>query len=405
MNPSAAGWIDKLFVLEEASKLHLIDEAAFYLELRNAGFIYGSNVASWIHVSGELSFTEEEKSKLNLILSLLYIYQLEFPEKTITESVTPILEFYKQLGAKKLSFLDAIIIGKQPHSQLEKVLHNRIQADQNIFTKNFSNIITNALLFIDVLAFRQYLKGHKDVTFYAERLEQCITNVILSAFNAKTKKSKHDKQLMKLVESSLRFYQLSTDNVFKDYKLLLNNFNSALESNYILDLACMAVWDDEVLEKKESHFIWELQQDLKLPESTVETSLAFVIAFINEHKNEISFFNQTNPVKTFYDQASKTVSVLILRNSKRLLKELKQSQELVGLLSKSTMKNLTKEEKQKVKDQLIDICKSIPSLAIFALPGGAVLLPLMIKFIPTLLPSAFDDNRINIKVQDSKKPE
>ena len=35
-----------------------------------------------------------------------------------------------------------------------------------------------------------------------------------------------------------------------------------------------------------------------------------------------------------------------------------------------------------------------PSLAIFILPGGALLLPLVVKFIPKLLPSAFDDNRI-----------
>ncbi|RZN76658.1 MAG: hypothetical protein EVB12_06305, partial [Winogradskyella sp.] len=38
--------------------------------------------------------------------------------------------------------------------------------------------------------------------------------------------------------------------------------------------------------------------------------------------------------------------------------------------------------------------KSIPSLAIFMLPGGMLLLPLFVKFIPKLLPSAFDENRI-----------
>ena len=43
---------------------------------------------------------------------------------------------------------------------------------------------------------------------------------------------------------------------------------------------------------------------------------------------------------------------------------------------------------------LADIFKSIPSLAIFILPGGAVLLPIFIKLIPKLLPSAFDENRV-----------
>ena len=48
-----------------------------------------------------------------------------------------------------------------------------------------------------------------------------------------------------------------------------------------------------------------------------------------------------------------------------------------------------------MQEQLMDILKSIPSLAIFLLPGGAILLPLFITFIPKLLPSAFDENRID----------
>ena len=87
----------------------------------------------------------------------------------------------------------------------------------------------------------------------------------------------------------------------------------------------------------------------------------------------------------------------ILRNSKRLKKELLESKELIALISKSTVKELTIEEKKKMRNQLIDIFKSIPSLAIFMLPGGAILLPIFVKLIPTLLPSAFDDNRMEKK--------
>jgi hypothetical protein len=62
------------------------------------------------------------------------------------------------------------------------------------------------------------------------------------------------------------------------------------------------------------------------------------------------------------------------------------------LLLKSTQRDLDASEKKKVKKQLLDICKSIPSLTIFLLPGGSLLLPLMIKFIPQILPSAFNEN-------------
>jgi hypothetical protein len=62
------------------------------------------------------------------------------------------------------------------------------------------------------------------------------------------------------------------------------------------------------------------------------------------------------------------------------------------LLAKSTRKELDKEEKKKIKTQLLDICKTVPSLTIFLLPGGSLLLPILIKFIPQLLPSSFNEN-------------
>src|SRR5690606_14678537 len=88
------------------------------------------------------------------------------------------------------------------------------------------------------------------------------------------------------------------------------------------------------------------------------------------------------------------VSKLIKRNRKRLQKEIQESKELMKLLSKSTVESLSEEEQKRVQGQLLDIFKTIPSLAIFMLPCGMLLLPIVIKFIPKLLPSAFDDNRI-----------
>ena len=67
------------------------------------------------------------------------------------------------------------------------------------------------------------------------------------------------------------------------------------------------------------------------------------------------------------------------------------------LLSQSTFRELTKGEKIKVKEQLLDICKTIPSLTIFLIPGGSLLLPILIKYIPSLLPSAFNENKIDSK--------
>jgi hypothetical protein len=86
------------------------------------------------------------------------------------------------------------------------------------------------------------------------------------------------------------------------------------------------------------------------------------------------------------------VTKLIKRNKKRFIKEISESRELMILLAKSTTKELNIEEKKKVKKQLLDICKTVPSLTIFLLPGGGILLPILVKYIPQLLPSAFNEN-------------
>lgn len=97
--------------------------------------------------------------------------------------------------------------------------------------------------------------------------------------------------------------------------------------------------------------------------------------------------------KNFYDDTVKLVKELILINKKLLQIELKESKELVKLIRISTTRDLTQEEQSKVKTQLLDIFKAVPSLAIFMLPGGAILLPIVLKYIPSLLPSAFNEDR------------
>ena len=124
----------------------------------------------------------------------------------------------------------------------------------------------------------------------------------------------------------------------------------------------------------------------------VNQSINSTNEFITKHKKDIPYFNYSNPVKHFYDQTTQSVVTLIGRNKNRLVKEIVQSKELMVLLAYSTRRDLDEIEKKKVKKQLLEICKTIPSLAIFLLPGGSLLLPILIKFIPTLLPSSFNEN-------------
>ena len=82
-------------------------------------------------------------------------------------------------------------------------------------------------------------------------------------------------------------------------------------------------------------------------------------------------------------------------NLDRVIQEIRETGELAELLARATAgQTLNAVEKAKVREQLIDLAKTIPALAIFAAPGGALLLPMLIKLLPfNVLPSSFADEK------------
>jgi hypothetical protein len=87
------------------------------------------------------------------------------------------------------------------------------------------------------------------------------------------------------------------------------------------------------------------------------------------------------------------VAAAVNENLDAIVKELRETGELGTLLAKAAAgQTLDASERRKVKDQLIDLAKAVPALAIFAAPGGMVLLPLLAKLLPfDFLPSAFHE--------------
>ena len=122
-----------------------------------------------------------------------------------------------------------------------------------------------------------------------------------------------------------------------------------------MDIACLTVWEDKSLEYQESEFIFGLGKDLGFHEAQISKSLTEVKAFFKSNSKNIPFLRDSNLAVQFYESMSKVVNKLILRNSKRLQKELSESRELVALISKSAVKDLSPAERKKMQNQLIDI--------------------------------------------------
>lgn len=389
MNPSANGWIKKLqqIISNDDSFLNY-SKVEFYNVLRDSGFIYGHNIKSINNSIEKTYLSDEEICKINLFLAFKYIHYNTYSKRDIIESI---IDFYTEIDAHKTSIFQGLLGGRKSRSQLEKIINKRVQINDNIITKNFNYFVINALLFIDILAYNEYLKTKHISSNYIKNLESSIETITLNVLQSKISKSEYDESLIKLFISSRRYQ----NNVQINYKQAISFLHVYFEKQYILDIACMATWGDKIIDKDEQQFLYQLGKDLKLENTNVTQSIETINAFYTANKDNIALLSSKNIIKTFYDNSSKLVSKLIKRNGKRLKKELIQSKELMILLSQSTVRELTENEQKKVQEQLLDIFKSIPSLAIFMLPGGALLLPLFVKFIPKLLPSAFDDNRID----------
>jgi hypothetical protein len=89
------------------------------------------------------------------------------------------------------------------------------------------------------------------------------------------------------------------------------------------------------------------------------------------------------------------VAAVVTENLDAIAVELRETGELGTLLAKAAAgQALDAGERRKVKEQLIDLAKAVPALAIFAAPGGMVLLPLLARLLPfDVLPSAFDPRK------------
>ena len=384
MNPSGRGWITKLLNLIKSDHPKGFDSLeTLYLKLKDVGFLYGSNVATLNYVKDNSDYTKEERCKINLLIAF---YAAHTNTETIETFENSLIDFYKEIN-----FYESSLINDLLGENLESILHKRIHIDNNILTKNFSFFVTNALLFMDVIAYQFYLSNKTETLNYLKKCENSIQTLVISALNSKSKKTSYDHSLIKLLDSSLRY----NDSTSQNYKTIISSVGSELEAYYYLDLACMSTWTDLKFELKESNFLNKLGKDLNISEAIIDKSINTVQLFYSTHKNKMALLSSKNIVQSFYDNSSLIVSKLISRNSKRLYKELKESKDLVMLLSQSTVRDLNEKEQKQMQEQLLDLLKSIPSLAIFMLPGGAILLPLFIKFIPKLLPSAFDENRIN----------
>jgi len=390
VNPSASGWIQKFGHLAERKQPPFDDFGQVCGALHSLGFTYGMNTRIPDFIRPAHPLTQDENAKLNLAYGLYYTYRVQHPNSGFEAFLESVLTFYRGMEVGHLNFLQKILSGNKTSDQLEKLIDSRVYLEASVLSKAFNNLLTNSLLFVDVLTYRHFLQGEAEPRTYARELEYIVINITYQALGSK-RTHPTDERLRDLFRASLTYLDEPQARADSGYRQRLQAYRGTDAACYFLDVASLTVWEDNNLEYQESRFVFDLGEELGLEEGVIRRALLDVTAFFEAYSGHLSVLREQNSL----DSMTRLVHKLIRRNSKRLQKELAQSRDLVYLLSKSTVRDLSEEERARVREQLVDIFKSIPSLAIFMLPGGAVLLPIFIKLIPRLLPSSFDENRVD----------
>ena len=146
--------------------------------------------------------------------------------------------------------------------------------------------------------------------------------------------------------------------------------------------------------ESEMNFLIALTKKLQLDEEEMDKSFLAIQAFVMNNYETVPFLKGKNDTALLLDGATERWKNILGRNKDKLAAELKESKELMALIAKSTTQDLSKEEKEKAKTQLKDLARTVPSLTLFMLPGGSLLLPIILKIIPDLVPTAFRSNQV-----------
>jgi hypothetical protein len=410
--PGSKGWIAKYLTLVEKGELitqverpSAMTSAQFnHHFLAQSGIVYG--YPSRLIIGKELkqsNWTQDEKLTVLLFESLLFTYCNFNDTKKFdqTNFIETLYRFYKHHRVQSLGSFLGYLFKESKSDKLERILAKRTDAQVQLRnTKSWAGLFNNAFIYLDILLFEEYLKAENESIDYQSLAVLALSIISLSAYSD----GKIEESEKALFDAFLVSADLDHDER-ELAKLRLKNGTSLNEldaelipswnfKRYLLDLSSLTIYANHDARTAEKEFLEELRIWLDLSQEDLNQAVIMAQQFVLENHKQVGYLKDANTVELMLTNVSKRWIKILGRNKEKLAVELKQSKELVALIRKSTAEELTKAEKEKVKTQFLDIAKSMPALAIFLLPGGALLLPIVLKIIPTLIPSAFRDNEL-----------
>lgn len=161
--------------------------------------------------------------------------------------------------------------------------------------------------------------------------------------------------------------------------------------DFLLEQVLLGAMLDGHFSERESVYIDDLAAWLGVSADELARREAEVVAFYETHKDYLDLFTVGTAVRNHRQRMLDRLQKSIADNAGLIAGEIRQTGDLAELLYRASIGEvLDEQERTRMRRQLIDVLRTIPSLAIFALPGGAVLLPLLFRFLPdSMKPRSF----------------
>jgi len=418
LNPSKSGWIKKYVSLAKSEGISIKNRDNFdytdldfvQRKLASSGIIFGvfGNFI-FLDYKEKFNWTTHEKLKVLYFESLLLIYLHHRASAVNLDDFLKHLEsFFDSCGSRDIEYFWSINKLLKLPKNIEQTIHDRtripLSLDQNLLV----SYLQNSLCYIDVTLFYDYNVNANSNTesqnFKSRRTEKIRWTLITILHTL------HADQFVEESESKLFHYFLASSDLTSaersEFQIQLSSgttgksiqqarVTNMLFRKYLLELAIFSALSDTEFSNRERKILNEISNLLELNSKDIHDAYDIVEQFTIDHEDIITGLKSKSSYELIFNRLSTKWSKLLLRNKDKLVHELKESGELVALVQKSMNQPLNNEEKIKVKNQFYDIVRSIPSLAIFMLPGGAFILPFVLKILPDLLPSAFRDNEVD----------
>ncbi|MGS4344657.1 LETM1-related biofilm-associated protein [Myroides odoratus] len=377
MNPSTTGWIKKYFAEQDKYAIFKASNTTELAhEIRATGFSFGQiNPSGFPEIYTTFNYTQEEFAKICFLQLLEKIYFFQYPDHTTDEFIRRLLDFYQLFVPHKTNFFTSLFEDKNTYARLEHLF--AIKWKENFFSQSKSNTIVLNLLVLSVylLTFETYLAEKIHPNLYHVYLEDLIQSILNQTQDHKT--------------TEVHFVDNPNDFSIDE---IMEVQSSYLESSLLLDIVMCSSWNNELKTLDLPDFTGEPFSRLAFTNEQIEDSRSCFMLFLQQNNYHYLYLKSSNLFNNMINNSTNYVEFLVGRNKGRILKEIQKNKQLMQLLMDSTHRNLDIQEKKLIKKQTLEVIKTIPSLAIFLLPGGTILLPIILKFIPSLLPSSFNEN-------------